>query len=390
MKTRIREKSGFSRNPLEISRILLAAGLVLVLIGVAPAGVAAGALAEAEDEDSSIVEESGETAAETGAEDESDEVSVSEPDDGIDENEEPDDGRERPVKIMEVSDHADSRGALAEPPAMSKTVAEERAHKKGFSSFRLNKPGSRLQFRAAFELGFLGFPKHVIQFGKAGDTFDYLEDGGQDNLFLFWRVGARFVLFEKHNIKFLYQPLDLTTNSKLQRDIRIDTVTFAEGTPMQNRYGFDFYRATYLYRFLNTAGFQLAAGAGMQIRNARITFTSVDGMQRFDSGNIGPVPLLSLEARYNVSDRFWLETEIDGFYAWIQFINGGKDPIVGAILDASIRAGFEINNFMETFVNLRYLGGGARGTNEKSSVPSDGYTNNWIHAITLSLGVGLK
>ena len=258
------------------------------------------------------------------------------------------------------------------------------------TGFRLNDPDSWVKLRAALEMGFIGLAKHDIQFGKGTTRFDFLDDGGQDNLFFFWRIAARLVLFGNHNIKLLYQPLDLRTSSKLKRDVQIDTVTFTEGTPLQTRYGFDFYRATYLYRFLNRGGFELSAGGGIQIRNARITFTSADGMQRFDSGNIGPVPLLSLEARYNISDRFWLETELDGFYAWLQFVNGGDDPIVGAILDASLRAGFNLNHFIETFVNIRYIGGGGKGTSEGKTVPSDGYTNNWIHAVTLSLGLGIK
>jgi hypothetical protein len=254
----------------------------------------------------------------------------------------------------------------------------------------LNDSDSWIQFRPTLELGFLGVAKHNIQFGKGTTKFDYLKDGGQDNLFFFWRIAARLVLFKNHNIKFLYQPLNLKTNSKLKRDVRIDTVDFPQGTPLTSRYGFDFYRATYTYRFLNRAGLQIAAGGGIQIRNARITFTSADGTARFDSGNIGPVPLLSLEARYNFNHRFWLETELDGFYAWLKFVNGGDDPIVGAILDASIRAGFNLNHFIETFINVRYVGGGARGTSEDESIPYDGFTNNWIHLITVSLGLGVK
>ena len=258
------------------------------------------------------------------------------------------------------------------------------------AGFRLNDPDSWIQFRPTLELGFLGVAKHNIQFGKGTTKFDYLKDGGQDNLFFFWRIAARLVLFKNHNIKFLYQPLNLKTNSKLKRDVRIDTVDFPQGTPLKSRYGFDFYRATYTYRFLNRWGLQIAAGGGFQIRNARITFTSADGTARFDNGNIGPVPLLSLEARYNINDRFWLETEVDGFYAWLKFANGGDDPIVGAILDASIRAGFNLNHFIETFINVRYVGGGARGTSEDESIPYDGFTNNWIHLITVSLGLGVK
>lgn len=258
------------------------------------------------------------------------------------------------------------------------------------STIRLNDPESWVQFRGRLELGFVGLAKHTIQFGKGTTRFDFLDDGGQDNLFFFWRMTAALVLFKRHHIKLLYQPLDLATKSELRRDVQIDTVTFPRGTALNSRYGFDFYRLSYLYQFLDRWGLEMGAGGGMQIRNARITFTSASGDLRFDTGDIGPVPLLSFWARYHITDRFWLATELDGFYAWIKYINGGDEPIVGAILDASVRAGFDVSDLVEVFLNLRYLGGGARGTSEDESVPSDGFTNNWIHALTLSLGLGVR
>ena len=41
------------------------------------------------------------------------------------------------------------------------------------------------------------------------------------------------------------------------------------------------------------------------------------------------------------------------------------------------------------FLNLRDIGGGARGTDEPPE-QGDGYTNNWLHTIALSLGVQVR
>lgn len=59
--------------------------------------------------------------------------------------------------------------------------------------------------------------------------------------------------------------------------------------------------------------------------------------------------------------------------------------MVGAILDASGRYGLTLNRGIDTFLNLRYLGGGSVGIGD-STGPGDGYTKNWLHFTSLSLG----
>jgi len=59
--------------------------------------------------------------------------------------------------------------------------------------------------------------------------------------------------------------------------------------------------------------------------------------------------------------------------------------VVGAILDASGRYGLTLNRGIDTFLNLRYLGGGSVGIGD-STGPGDGYTKNWLHFTSLSLG----
>ena len=64
-----------------------------------------------------------------------------------------------------------------------------------------------------------------------------------------------------------------------------------------------------------------------------------------------------------------------------------SEEITGAILDASLRVGYDFTDRVAGFFNLRYLGGGAVGTESNPNPPSDGYTKNWLHFITVSLGV---
>lgn len=245
------------------------------------------------------------------------------------------------------------------------------------------------RFEASLEMGFVGVAFHRYQQGTDGTWFDFKKEGGQENLFLFVRTSAGIRFKQRHVVLFLYQPLTLESRAVLRRDVTQEGVTFPAGTPVNLRYGFDFYRGSYLYDIFKDPRYELAVGASLQIRNADISFTSADGSLRALSQNLGPVPALKIRARYTFASGWWLGLEADGIYANIKGLNGSTREVTGAILDASLRAGIHLHGWMDVFVNLRYLGGGAKGGGPEDSAQGDGYTRNWLHFITLSLGVGL-
>jgi hypothetical protein len=254
----------------------------------------------------------------------------------------------------------------------------------------VNKPDSWYKFQASLELGFLDIPSHTIQFGTNGTKFDYVDEGGQSVLFPFSRITAEMNLHKKHNLIFLIQPLDIRTKSLLSSDIVIDDLTFPEDTPMEFRYGFTFYRLSYLYDFLEAYDKELAIGLSFQIRNATISFGSADGSLFRINENVGPVPIFKFRAKYPFDSGVWIGTEIDGFYASGKYITGSDNDFEGAILDASARIGFELTDYLDSFLNIRYIGGGAKGTEEDDPGPGDGFTDNWLHTISVSLGFSVR
>jgi hypothetical protein len=70
----------------------------------------------------------------------------------------------------------------------------------------------------------------------------------------------------------------------------------------------------------------------------------------------------------------------------VSYLNGSTNEVVGAILDASLRQGIQINGPVKAFLNVRYLGGGAVGTSENDPGPGDGYVRNWLNFLTVSTG----
>lgn len=235
----------------------------------------------------------------------------------------------------------------------------------------LNRPG-RMDLGLGVELGTVAPLYHTIQFSRDGTKFDYISEGGQDNLFFFSRLAADLDVGPRHSIVLLYQPLDIQTQALLERDVRIDEGVFAAGTALDLRYGFDFYRASWLYDLQPAPGRELGLGLSLQIRNAAIEFTSADGELRRVNHDIGPVPVIKLRARQPLGKGAWWGVEADGFYAPIKYLNGSDTDVVGAILDASARVGKTLDNGGEAFLNLRYLGGGATGTEKNHVGPGDG------------------
>lgn len=231
---------------------------------------------------------------------------------------------------------------------------------------------------------------HTIQFGQDGTAIDYVAQGGQDTLFPFARLSADVELFSRHIVTLLYQPLQLSSTQTAREELRLFDTRYAAGTPMRFTYGFDFWRLSYLYDLHDAPETEIALGASLQIRNAAIITEAVDGSQANYLRNIGPVPVLKGRVRTDVGQHFWVGAEADGFYAPIRYLNGGDVDVVGAVLDASLRGGVHLGPGVDSFVNLRYLGGGSSGTNTNSREPGDGYTDNWLHFVSLSLGFTLR
>jgi hypothetical protein len=233
------------------------------------------------------------------------------------------------------------------------------------------------------ELGFLAPLSHRIQFGSDGDELNYVKDGGQDNLFPTFRPTAA-LRWKRQTFTLLWQPLDLRSTVTLDETLQVDGVVFPANTPLDLRYGFSFWRASWGFRAVDRDDLEVAFGLGLQIRNATIEFTSSDGELSEQNRDIGPVPLLELEIRKAWSDGGRLEAEIDGFYAPIKYLNGRDNDVVGAIADVQLRAGLDLADPTTLLLGVRYLGGGGQGTGTPDGT-GDGYVENWLHFLTVSV-----
>ena len=245
---------------------------------------------------------------------------------------------------------------------------------------------SKFKFRANAELGYLAVLSHKIQFGNAGTYYDYVKEGGQDVLFPFSRLSMEMDI-GRHTIVFLYQPLRIESEALLSNDLIVDGLTFPAGTGIRNLYNFPFYRVSWMNELTKgNSKWNFALGASIQIRNATISFQSLDGSLFRSDRNIGIVPALKFRTGRPIGNKFFTEIEADGIYAPVSYLNGSDDEIIGAILDASYRIGTKLQSSDRLYLNLRYLGGGAVGTDNDDPGPGDGYVRNWLHFLTVGIG----
>ena len=256
----------------------------------------------------------------------------------------------------------------------------------------LNPSGATWTLHPHYEIGTLAPLTNRIQVGKKGTDFDYIEDGGQNNLFQFQRFEMWFQKNGQHHLGFLLQPCDLRTTTEVLpgKQLQFYNVVFPENTPMAFRYGFDYYRATYMYDWREGISEQLSFGVGLQIRNATLNFQSLDGELQNSNRDIGFVPLLTTAGKFERENNLWWGFDAGGAFAPIKYINGSESDIVGALLDASIRGGMHLKQGTDTFVNLRYIGGGSEGTDSNPDPGQPAYVLNWLNFVTLSVGFELQ
>jgi hypothetical protein len=264
----------------------------------------------------------------------------------------------------------------------------------------INSEDSPIQFFFETERGIISILSHTYQVGAdEGEDFNFRTQGGQEILYPFERYAIGAELFDAHRVVFTYQPLQLVTNVTFREEVTIDGIRFPKNTPMELSYGFPFYRLTYTYDLLKDDPDRvLGVGGALQLRNASIKFEALQDTGEEKnlavSQNLGPVPAISIYSRWNLPSGLILSADITGLYTNLAFINGADFAFEGSILDASLRAGYELANGSEVFGNLRFFGGTAKGKSEYPDTfwtKSEGdFTKNNIASMTVSLGAALR
>ena len=174
----------------------------------------------------------------------------------------------------------------------------------------LNDPSKPYSLKLTYETGAVKLLKNTIQIGTGGTDFNFITQGGEEILFPIQKFTGTLALRERHNFVFLYQPLEIETKVNIRGDVTIDTTTFPSGDSLVIKYGFPFWRLSYVYDFINSEKLVLGAGLSLQLRNASIVFESLQSGAITTSQNLGPVPILKAWGTYRFDSGLFAGFEV--------------------------------------------------------------------------------
>lgn len=247
---------------------------------------------------------------------------------------------------------------------------------------------SSVKISASAEFGFTAFLQNDITFGKGNDNFSYVKQGAHDVLFSNWRGQVGIEFLGDHSFTLLYQPIYPSSETIIQDDVQFGNAKFGAGDPINLDYYFPFYRLTYLYRFYSKHNINMFVGGGVQIRNTTIRFFSPSSNKRFETTDVGPVPVISFSIDIEPVKNLVLALDSGGFWAPIKFLNGGNVDVNAWIYDVGLQIRYRTGYHLAPYLSARIVGGGAVGTSSNPRSNYDGYTSNEL--ITMNATTGLR
>lgn len=223
-------------------------------------------------------------------------------------------------------------------------------------------------------------PAYVAQndgrYGADGTPYDAGDVGQQDTLVVTRRASIE-LRTGRHAVVALYAPFALDTRVTLAQDLRFRDETFAANTVVDHRYVFDGFRISYLYGVVPSGPWRVEAGASLQVRSAKVAFSSVDGDRYAAQSDIGPVGALKLRVTHQPGTTWWGRLEADALSTF-----GLLGDTSGGIYDVALTAGRPLRSGVDAHVTLRLLGGGAE-------VP-DQAIDNWGNYVSAAAGLTIE
>ena len=249
----------------------------------------------------------------------------------------------------------------------------------------LNLGANEKSFRPKLTLEYGRFKiiKNLIQFGEEGSKFDFIKEGGQENLYPHMRFYIETPLnSQKLFLKILYQSFFIETFSRLRRNISLDDKVIEEEKAIDCQYNFPFTRLSLLYTWLHNHQ-TVRFGPSLQIRNASIIITTADGNTRVGRLGTGLVGLFSLVHEYKF-ESLRLKTELDGLGQIKEKDRGGY------LYEFSFSILKKQHKDYDLLSGLRYFTGGYAGQNSSTSALQGNYTKNYVESLSFFLGLSYK
>jgi hypothetical protein len=195
-----------------------------------------------------------------------------------------------------------------------------------------------------------------------GTEFDMTRLTGSGPNF-FARVDGQWNIGDKHGLRVVLAPLEVTGTGNLPEDTEFAGEVFSSG-PTEGTYKFNAYKVTYRYTFVDRPNLRWRVGFTGVIRDANVELMQSD--LRANDDDLGFVPTLHLSSEYRVAERWMLQFDFDG-------LAGGP----GRLFDIAVKLDYAVND------NWR-VGGGYRSL-EGGADTDDIYSFGWFHYAVLDI-----
>jgi hypothetical protein len=159
------------------------------------------------------------------------------------------------------------------------------------------------------------------------------------------RVVLDWPLNDRHRLRFLIAPLGIDESGTTSQPIVFRNTTFAPG-PIDVKYRFDSYRASYRYVFYERERWTWSGGGTLNIRDAEIRLQQ--GTLTRVRKNTGVVPLLALAGQWRFAP---------GWYGLLDF--EGLAAPQGRAIDVALKLGYDVTPNISVAGGYRILDGGA-------------------------------
>ncbi len=213
------------------------------------------------------------------------------------------------------------------------------------------------------EAGPVWFSRNDVRIpGDTGTEFDMLDlTGSGPDAFL--RLNAGWDINDRHGLRLVLAPLEVSGTGRLSRDTDFAGTTFPAG-PTEGTYEFSTYKLTYRYTFVDRDAWRWRVGFTGLVRDASVELQQGDLRARDD--DFGFVPLLHLYGEYAFADRWNLIFDFDG-------LAGGP----GRAFDIALQLTYDLNR--------RWRVGGGYRTIEGGVDTGSVYNFAWLHYAGITL-----
>jgi hypothetical protein len=213
------------------------------------------------------------------------------------------------------------------------------------------------RFGIALEFGAVGFSRNDVRVpGTSGTEFDMTDLTGSAPDF-FARVNGHWDINEKHGVRLVLAPLEVSGTGELQQDTEFAGETFSAGTT-EGIYKFNAYKLTYRYTFRDRGAWRWRVGFTGVIRDANIELRQ--GALQANDDDVGFVPALHVSGEYRFNDHWLFALDFDG-------LAGGP----GRLFDVAMKLEYDLTD--------RWRIGGGYRTLEGGADTDDVYTFAWLH-----------